>query len=560
MMTQSTCTATKKGRGRRRWPARALSVALAAVLLVMSSPPALADACPLTVNWLNHRIDGDTVVVTAEVHDYTEGEPIATDAQVVEYHACLVAYERVQISDSDYKRGDEVARVPMTTSTASIALSGPGYYEVVLECGGWEADGYGTWDSPYPWYGKYELEPKDWENGSWTEDGEDWTEGDARERFLELITDLGSLSGQKLLDAVIQEYNETPEGSRLMELAYDIVWALQDAGELEELKALEGGRYAPLLDYTQGWGELALPQEDMARTLVGTQTMNVSAIEQELARQKLDDLSGEALARAVAAEDAKYITLLPGDALAVSIAYAQDELTYYGSDFMAYLRRLDGGRYAPLLDYLASKIRAELDILEGAGEVAEFPDVTGDEWFAEYAYYAKDSGLFTGMSDGRFAPRGQLTIAQALTLAARLYSSQTEIPVPRGTGSWYQPYVDYLRAEGLPWKYADYSAAIDRYEFAHIFTSVVNSIDRAWAGNYLRDVLTLRNQVPDGAIPDLPMSAPYASEIYQLYRLGILTGSNPAHSFRGSSNITRAEVSAILCRMLGIDLQEISMA
>jgi len=556
-MTPATCTAAKRDKRSRRWTVRLLSSALTAALLLALLPSAFAGGtAPLTVEWIGHRIDGDTAVITATAHLYDEGEPVATDAQVAEYRASLVAYERPQGSDDLFALGAEVDRVPMTTSTASITLSGPGSYTIVLECGGWEVEGYGTWGSSIPYYGRYDLEPEDWESSSWDWESGTWS-GDAREAFLELIADLASLSGQALLDAVIQEYNDSPGGSRLWTLAYDIIPALQDMGQFEEVKVWEGGRYAPLLDYAWGWSTWELSPQEMARTLPGTQAMNVSVLEGELDYLGLTGLTGAALAQAVAAEDAKVLTLRPGDELAGILTMAQEELACYGSDFMAYLKGLDGGKYAALVDYLAPKVQAEL-ANGGAGE--EFPDVTGEEWFAEYAYYAKDSGLFSGKDGGRFAPNDQLTIAEALTLAARLYSTQTDIAIPAGAGAWYQPYVDFLKAQGLPWQYADYGAVIDRTEFAHIFASVVDGIDQSWGGYYLVDVLALRNEVPDGSIPDLPMSAPYAGEIYQLYRLGILTGSDAAHSFRGSSNITRSEVATILCRMLGMGLQEIYMA
>ena len=59
------------------------------------------------------------------------------------------------------------------------------------------------------------------------------------------------------------------------------------------------------------------------------------------------------------------------------------------------------------------------------------------------------------------------------------------------------------------------------------------------------------NDVPDGSIPDVPMTHEYADDIYTLYRLGVLSGSDSERSFLPDSNIKRSEVAAILCRLGG---------
>ena len=45
------------------------------------------------------------------------------------------------------------------------------------------------------------------------------------------------------------------------------------------------------------------------------------------------------------------------------------------------------------------------------------------------------------------------------------------------------------------------------------------------------------------------MTYQYADDVYTLYRLGVLTGSDAAHSFRPESNIQRCEVAAIVARL-----------
>ena len=45
------------------------------------------------------------------------------------------------------------------------------------------------------------------------------------------------------------------------------------------------------------------------------------------------------------------------------------------------------------------------------------------------------------------------------------------------------------------------------------------------------------------------MTYQYADDVYTLYRLGVLTGSDAVHSFRPESNIQRCEVAAIVARL-----------
>ena len=60
------------------------------------------------------------------------------------------------------------------------------------------------------------------------------------------------------------------------------------------------------------------------------------------------------------------------------------------------------------------------------------------------------------------------------------------------------------------------------------------------------------NTIANGSLPDVDdivfMDAD--TRIYTLYRAGILTGSDAYGTFNPDTNITRAEVSAIISRMI----------
>lgn len=103
-------------------------------------------------------------------------------------------------------------------------------------------------------------------------------------------------------------------------------------------------------------------------------------------------------------------------------------------------------------------------------------------------------------------------------------------------------YVSYAIANGIiEQSYASYTdaqmnAPITRGEFVHIFHGA-------------KDGYTAISTVADGAIPDVKTGDKFAAEIYELYRAGILTGSDTKGTFHAASTIKRSEAATILLRM-----------
>ena len=196
---------------------------------------------------------------------------------------------------------------------------------------------------------------------------------------------------------------------------------------------------------------------------------------------------------------------------------------------------------------------------EGYGEeiiVPDIPEITFDDvadgaWYADYVRMAADAGLIKGKGEGKFAPDDNMTIAEAITLAARFNNLLHEIetdPADGKTGEkWYDPYIEYAKENNLPYDYADYNAKITREEFAHIFAALYKNNKSLYDEGEVTEI----NDVPADFIPDVPMTHKYADDIYTLYRLGVLGGSDAKRSFLPDSNIKRSEVAAILCRLGG---------
>ncbi len=183
------------------------------------------------------------------------------------------------------------------------------------------------------------------------------------------------------------------------------------------------------------------------------------------------------------------------------------------------------------------------EAVEPPVETYEFPftDVPDGAWYRSDVETAHKNGLINGKSATLYCPGDNMSIAEAVKLAAcmnKLYH-EGSVTLTNGSPYWYSSYVTYATDNWILLReYEDYDALITRSEFVNIFYYALPS------GEYPEI-----NTVGDGAIPDVAMWDPYASLIYQFYRAGILVGSDSAGTFNQSSYIMRSEVAAILTRM-----------
>ena len=180
-----------------------------------------------------------------------------------------------------------------------------------------------------------------------------------------------------------------------------------------------------------------------------------------------------------------------------------------------------------------------------AGSAPSFTDVTEDKWFYTYVCYAVNKGLVNGRSATIYDPDANLSIAEAIKLAAcmnQLYSAGS-VTLANDPTLWYKSYLDYAVNKGIVTKvYKSYDAAITRSEFVSIFYAALPSSE-----------YTQINTVIDNSIPDVKLTSAYAAQIYAFYRAGILIGSDSKGSFNPATSIKRSEVSTILTRMFEKD-------
>ena len=173
-----------------------------------------------------------------------------------------------------------------------------------------------------------------------------------------------------------------------------------------------------------------------------------------------------------------------------------------------------------------------------------FSDVDESQWYGydqqKVIANAYEYGLMQG-SGGGFNPTGDMTIAEAITVAARvhrIYSTGADDLVQSGD-PWYTVYVDYALANGIisAGTFTNYGDKATRAEMAYIF-----------ARSLPEPEFTTQNTV--NALPDVTSVTPHYSSILLLYRAGVVQGGGDTGIFYPANNISRAEAAAIISRVI----------
>ena len=175
----------------------------------------------------------------------------------------------------------------------------------------------------------------------------------------------------------------------------------------------------------------------------------------------------------------------------------------------------------------------------GSYTEGQFTDVPATEWYASEVASAFELGLMNGTGGGLFAPDGDVTVAEAITMASRAAALGAGETIDTATGGeWYTPYVNYAVSKGFvaQGQFDNFDRPAKRYEVAVIF-------EKAMPEGYF----TAQNSVD--AIPDVSEKQTYEKELLTLYKAGVVMGSDSYGNFRPEDNITRAEAAAIINRV-----------
>lgn len=150
-------------------------------------------------------------------------------------------------------------------------------------------------------------------------------------------------------------------------------------------------------------------------------------------------------------------------------------------------------------------------------------------------------GIMNGYTDGTFHPIGNITLSEAIKMAAVVHATcnnQTISFSASDGGKWYDAYLNYCVKNRIVSsdEYSSLDAYATRAQIAHIFAKATSDF-------------AVINDIDYDYIPEVSERSEYADEILALYRAGILTGDERTRAFRPSDTITRAEAAAIISRV-----------
>lgn len=173
-----------------------------------------------------------------------------------------------------------------------------------------------------------------------------------------------------------------------------------------------------------------------------------------------------------------------------------------------------------------------------------FEDVTKYDWYAPDVEKVYRLGLMNGTTQSTFSPQDMVSAAELITMVIRLnraYRQQESLKVEQGA-EWYTPFVADALEKGIIGvdSFAAYETPVTRKQVAEV-------LSKALPGSQFE-----RINYYEG-IPDLSASdAAYAS-VLRLYDAGVLTGTGASYHFEPEKTITRAELAAILARVVSPD-------
>lgn len=169
-----------------------------------------------------------------------------------------------------------------------------------------------------------------------------------------------------------------------------------------------------------------------------------------------------------------------------------------------------------------------------------FGDVKSGDWFYENVKATYELGLMKGTGSGTFSPGNNVTLAEAITLAARIHSiyyTGSDSFASYDGGNWYDSYVDYAREKGIVNTYYNYSRPATREEFVRILAKALPE----------EALENIAGQVSFADSRDIT----YMAEVRLLSGAGVINGIQESGKtyFKPLNTITRAEVAAVVARM-----------
>uniref|UniRef100_UPI00272D8E09 S-layer homology domain-containing protein n=1 Tax=Vallitalea guaymasensis TaxID=1185412 RepID=UPI00272D8E09 len=172
-----------------------------------------------------------------------------------------------------------------------------------------------------------------------------------------------------------------------------------------------------------------------------------------------------------------------------------------------------------------------------------FNDVEDGVWYADSVKSCYELGIMNGKGDNQFAPKGFISVAEAIAMAARtnkIYAG-LDSEIEKTGDNWYDGFVKYAVENNIikEDQFEDYTRKITKAELSYLFAKSVPA-----------EEFTAIQLFP---LPDVDDDTAYSSEIYLLFNAGVVTGSDENATFHPTNNITRAEASSIINRVINPD-------
>jgi len=167
-----------------------------------------------------------------------------------------------------------------------------------------------------------------------------------------------------------------------------------------------------------------------------------------------------------------------------------------------------------------------------------FDDVKNTSWYSKEVASAYELGFMNGKAEGQFAPDGNVTVAEAITMASRVHAIYNGKEIAKTEGKWYDMYVQYALSNGIisEGQYENFDRNIMRYEMAVMF-----------ADSMPESYFAAKNNVKE--IPDVNEKEEYHDKLMMLYNAGVVMGSTEYGDFLATNSIKRSETAAIINRV-----------
>lgn len=190
----------------------------------------------------------------------------------------------------------------------------------------------------------------------------------------------------------------------------------------------------------------------------------------------------------------------------------------------------------------------------------QFADVSGSAWYYDAVKALYELGLTNGKGQAdRFDPDGDLTVAEVVTMAARLRSlyetgdSEAGPAAQDSSGAWYLPYTAYLQEQGALGQELEgaYDRPATRAEMAHVLAA---ALPQSFLEPVNRAVVS-EGHASGQYIQDVTGDTPYQADILLLYEWGVAGGADQTGSFLPGEKISRCEAAAMVTRLAYSELR-----